>query len=485
MSIEIVFPVGLWDELNRHLLRAPKDGSDHLVDEQMAFVIAGINRSDSRIRILAHEIHTAKPEHLFRQSPAAIAPRMEYVASMLARCRRDGWSLIEVHSHPFASGRGTTFSSIDWRNDRRTMPPTSGFLPDVAMYASMVIGQESLDAHVYERSTNSIVPVTNIYVLGRGANNRAITSIPTTSGFNGNYHAGSVEERHQRQELLFGGEGQRMLSRAAIAVVGLGGLGSFVALELAYLGIGRLVLIDPDCVEKSNLNRLMGAKSTDIGRKKVEVYRDLIGAIAPGTQIAAVDSSIASEEALNYAKDCDLLMGCVDNHGARLILNHLAIRYLLPLIDAGTGIRLSGVKRSFAMGGQVHVVIPGTGCLECRGFIDASKAAFELAPPDIRGYEREHGYGTQQVAPSVVFLNGVVASLQVAEIAYLLNLSELIPVIPLNIYDAIKRNVIAVSIKDYKACPTCGVDGVQGVGDLAPIHVPIASAGKPPPSIAR
>jgi len=287
----------------------------------------------------------------------------------------------------------------------------------------MVVGQNALDAHYYERETGAILPLGRLVVVGTndGGHSDALQYLPFTTS--GSLDSFTPDVRHERQIPLIGAQTQEALSKAVVAVVGLGGLGSFVALELAYLGVGRLVLIDHDCVEPTNLNRLIGAQESDIGRPKVEVFVDLINRVSPMVEVSAVHAPLLASEALDEAKGVDLLLGCVDSNGARLALNHLAIRYLIPYLDAGTGVRLGEDSVPSSVGGQVQLVAPGVGCLECRGFINPRRAAFDLATPEMQEYERSHGYGTQETAPSVVFLNGVMASMQVAEAVRLLTAS--------------------------------------------------------------
>jgi molybdopterin/thiamine biosynthesis adenylyltransferase len=288
-----------------------------------------------------------------------------------------------------------------------------------------------------------------------------------------------VSVRHSRQLPLLGRETQAVLETSTVVIVGLGGLGSFVALECAYLGVGHLVLIDHDIVATSNLNRLIGATEDDLNQPKVQVYEDLIRAISPRTKVTTVHAPILSEDALLASKQGDLILGCVDNHGARLVLNQLAVQYVIPLLDAGTGARLGGGQTLTHAGGQVQAVLPGLGCLECRGFIDARQAALDLAPPHVRQREMEHGYGTREPAPSVIFLNGVVASLQVAEAVKLLSgavRGTASNQLAITGYDLLGQTLTRASVQGSETCPACGPDGVAGLADLSPLQV----AGEPP-----
>jgi molybdopterin/thiamine biosynthesis adenylyltransferase len=405
-----------------------------------------------------------------------------------------------VHSHPFSYGEGTTFSGIDWRNDEGKMLGLAYLLPEM-VHVTMVMGQDSLDAHYYDRTTKSILPIEQVVVVGAEADNHTpvLRYIPTVSATQATHAAHRKDEqngklkwweklvvetknvedeqsngRYQRQEMVFGRETQRRLAQSCVAIVGLGGLGSFVALELAHLGVGQLILIDPDEVEETNLNRLLGAEATDAGKTKVAVYERLIRRIAPSTQVEALPVPIMDANALNLAKGADILVGCVDSHGARMTLNQMAIRYLIPLVDGGSGFKKVKSEGPLSPGGQVQAVVPGIGCLECRGFIDTRRAAFDLAPPQLQAEERAHGYGTTEAAPAVIFLNGVIASLQVAEVLFLLAGTQVdmpLPVPPLALYNAFERSMAAVAFPASPTCPTCGDDGVLAVGDLAPLRL--------------
>ncbi|MGO8695453.1 MAG: ThiF family adenylyltransferase [Rectinemataceae bacterium] len=98
----------------------------------------------------------------------------------------------------------------------------------------------------------------------------------------------SRDEAFSRSELILGSEALATLARSRVAVVGLGGVGSFAAEALARSGVGRLLLVDYDRVEPSNLNRQILALRSTLGRLKVEVMRDRILDINPMCEVAAM-----------------------------------------------------------------------------------------------------------------------------------------------------------------------------------------------------
>ena len=93
-------------------------------------------------------------------------------------------------------------------------------------------------------------------------------------------------DRFDRQRKIFGDEGQKRLRATTVGVVGGGGLGSFMMLELAYLGIGKIVIVDHDQLKDSNRNRLVGAwMSHANGTPKVQILRELGVLIYPEIEI--------------------------------------------------------------------------------------------------------------------------------------------------------------------------------------------------------
>jgi len=166
--------------------------------------------------------------------------------------------------------------------------------------------------------------------------------------------------RYSRQILLpeIDITGQRKLLAASVAIFGLGGLGSPIALYLAAAGVGRLVLIDFDTVELSNLQRQIIHLTRDLGRPKVESAREKLLALNPEIQVE-VETRVLDGDALDaVVAGVDLVLDGTDNFPTRFGLNAACLRQRRPLVS-GAAIRFEG---------QVSVYFPGQGespCYRC------------------------------------------------------------------------------------------------------------------------
>ena len=135
---------------------------------------------------------------------------------------------------------------------------------------------------------------------------------------------------------------QASLARIRVLVVGLGSVGLDVALRLAATGILNVGVMDFDSVETINLDRMIGATTTDVrlARSKVEVAARLMAraATAKHPAIAMHDLSICEPAGMTVALDYDIIFSCVDRPWARGVLNALAFADLVPVLDGGIGI---------------------------------------------------------------------------------------------------------------------------------------------------
>ncbi len=224
--------------------------------------------------------------------------------------------------------------------------------------------------------------------------------------------------RFDRNLLFFGKEGQERLFDASVAVVGIGGLGSHVVQQLALLGVGRLILIDSEELDDTNRNRYIGVRHDDLvpGTPKVAIGERLAHEINPHIEVSAIAQPLASQLSFKaIIGESDLVFGCLDNDGARLILNELCLAYDKPFFDLASGIDVE--KGHY--GGRVCVQWNGNGCLICHEVLDPVEAGLDLLS-DRQRRDREAIYGVPvdtlgAAGPSVVSINGVVASIGVTE----------------------------------------------------------------------
>jgi len=232
-----------------------------------------------------------------------------------------------------------------------------------------------------------------------------------------------MTDRFARQRLLFGDHGQEKLRATRVAVVGAGGLGAFAVLELAYLGVGKIVIVDGDRLEVSNRNREVGAwESHQEGTPKVELLRELVAMIDSSIEVVAVPESFQSPEGRKALEQVDVVMGCMDRDGARLELNEFCCELGLPLIDMASDTFID--RNGVLFGGRVCVVTPETGCLSCQRVLDQREIRLDLASDEQRA-DVKAIYGVSQDAltrsgPSVISINGVVSSLGVIELMALI-----------------------------------------------------------------
>ena len=239
--------------------------------------------------------------------------------------------------------------------------------------------------------------------------------------------------RYARQILLpeIDITGQQRLVDASVAVFGLGGLGSPVALYLAAAGVGRLVLVDFDQVELSNLQRQIIHATGDLGRLKVESARDHLLALNPEVSVETVSKVLEGDALDAVIGSVDLVLDCTDNFATRFGINAACHRLGKPLVS-GAAIRFEG---------QVSVYFPGQGESPCyRCLYDDSPANAETCAQ------------TGVVAP----LLGIIGSVQALEaLKVLAGIGE-----PLRgrllMLDGLRMEWHSMRFKRDPQCPVCG-----------------------------
>ncbi len=171
-----------------------------------------------------------------------------------------------------------------------------------------------------------------------------------------------LEGRYARNRKTLSEEDQLKLSTSCVAIVGCGGLGGYIAEELARIGVGRLVLIDGDRLEVSNLNRQIMSSELNIGQWKVEASRDRLQSVNSEVQVEVIRGWFEEKKGPELFRNVDLVCDALDSIPTRVVLERVCHQMGLPLVFASIagwfgqiGVSLPGdfsVLRLFGRGAQ-------------------------------------------------------------------------------------------------------------------------------------
>ncbi|HKM02089.1 MAG TPA: HesA/MoeB/ThiF family protein [Sedimentibacter sp.] len=142
-------------------------------------------------------------------------------------------------------------------------------------------------------------------------------------------------KRYERNYKTISHEDQERLAKSTVAIVGCGGLGGTMAEELTRLGIGRLILIDGDIFEESNLNRQLFSTENNIGEKKVEAARKRLKAVNSEVKLTLFDKWFNKDNAENLFSGADLVLDALDSINRRVELESACNDLNIPLVYAG------------------------------------------------------------------------------------------------------------------------------------------------------
>ncbi len=234
-----------------------------------------------------------------------------------------------------------------------------------------------------------------------------------------------------RQILLpeFGIAGQTRLSDGCVVIVGLGGLGSAAAMYLAAAGVGKLILLDDDVVDLSNLQRQIAHDVNHIGILKVFSARDRLLALNPSCEVVAQPVRFVAHQADAWLAEADLVLDCCDNFATRFALNQVCCSAQIPLVSGA----------ALGWSGQVCVFLyqSGQACYRCL-FADHPESAATCS---------EHGI----MSPLV----GVIGSLQALEaLKVLAQVGDTLHS-RLLLFDGLHQTWRTVQVSADPACPVC------------------------------
>ncbi|MEM0093872.1 MAG: HesA/MoeB/ThiF family protein [Thermofilum sp.] len=234
-------------------------------------------------------------------------------------------------------------------------------------------------------------------------------------------------ERYDRQLRVWGLEAQKKLKSSTVLVVGVGGLGSPAAMYLAAAGVGRIILVDSEKVELSNLNRQVLHWTPDIGREKVSSAASKLSELNPHVKVVQVFGKLETlERAEQLVAEADVVVDCLDNWKTRFLLNEACVKLGKPLVHAAVR----------GLYGQLMVVKPGeSACLRC------------LLPEDP---PEEKTFPVAGPTP------GVLGTLEALEAVKLITGYGQPLAGKLLIFDGVQGSFDVINVKKRENCPVCG-----------------------------
>jgi Dinucleotide-utilizing enzymes involved in molybdopterin and thiamine biosynthesis family 2 len=217
------------------------------------------------------------------------------------------------------------------------------------------------------------------------------------------------------------------LASTSVFIAGAGGLGSPAATYLAAAGVGRIVLLDSDTVDTTNLNRQFLHHTADVGREKAKSGAEKLSALNPEIQISAICERMTRENVAALVGNCDVIVDALDNDETRCILAEFAVQKGLPYFHAA----VSGFSGQFAS------FYPNEGpCYFCVFSADESK---EKKP----------------VFPIVGATAGIIGSMEAGEvIKYITEKGKAVG--KLFIWDGLTGSLNSIDIEKDESCPVCG-----------------------------
>lgn len=437
MSV-LLFGPGEYDRLSAELLDSDV--------EQCCVLFASLGgREEGQQRLIVRKRLTLEScDYSTRTNSRAIL-KPEVVANAATEARRENLCPVFVHTHPNTDI--PVFSQLDAEGEVALNAFLSRRLPNTPA-ASLVIGNKYCSAR--------LIP------SGRPL---GVQQVGSRIKFASEIAGLSEVPEFERQTRALGAEGQALISALTVAIVGLGGTGSALAQQLAYLGVRKFILMDPDTVEYSNLNRLVGATAGGVGRPKIEVVAGGLSDIAPNASFSLLQESVLNDNFARKLFGADFLFGCTDSHGSRAVINQLAYQYFLPTIDMGVAIATAKGYVTH-VSGRVEMLSPGLGCLTCGDLLDAGEVRRDFMTTEERDADPYFvGPGVPQ--PAVISFNTTISSL--AATMFLASVTSL-PSMPRFLrYDALNGRTKIVEHSPRAGCVVCSTKGALGRGDLWPL----------------
>ena len=458
--IDVILPGALHKKLDGHLF--PGD-----LDEHGAAIAVSTVTTARGTRLLGHRLFCARDGVDYVAGVRGYRQlRAEFIAKAMDYCRENGLGLLMVHNHGGVDRVG--FSGTDLASHERGYP-TLRDLMDGQPVGALVFARSAAAGDIWFANG-----------LRQSIRSVRVTDVPMRNFTPAPLEVATAACTYARQLLMFSHLGQARLAECRVAIVGLGGVGSLLAEFLARLGVGTLLLIDPDRLEVTNLSRVVAATRWDVRwplsasvmpaivqrlARRFSAHKTVIAARAvhranPTATVESFADNVARASVADACRDSDFVFLAADSMQARLVVNALVQQYLIPGLQIGSKVVTHDDQLLDAFS-VVRWLMPGAGCLWCNGLISPERLAWEAKTDQEQLAQR---YGTDAPNPSVLPINAVGAGHTAARFmcAYL-GLSDSGLPLDLRIHH-LSGEMYHDTPRQDPQCPECSASGRLGRG---------------------
>jgi hypothetical protein len=386
--------------LQHHLF--PEDGR-----EAIALALCGTLFSSGQQIFCIHDIIEVPWDACILRTDIAVRWDVKALVPVLERAIKSGLFILKIHSHP----KG--YEQFSMQDNQTDLELTKSIETILERSPSLISAFMTPEGKIYARKVlaeTGFEPVEQVMIVGD-----AVTFMQQT-------FIDKCGDLDLRTRQAFGDGTTNLLRSLSIGVAGCSGTGSWVVEMLGRLGVGHLVLVDPDTIEMKNLNRIVNSTLEDAHRKrpKVDALADAIRVMGFGTNVNTHSEDLAHPDVIKALARCDFLFGCMDSADGRDMLNRIATYYLVPYVDVGVRLDADGLGGIEQICCAVHYLIPGGSSLLSRGVITSEQVhaqAMRRTNPEQYAALQKEGYikGIAVDRPAVVSVNGFAATHAVNE----------------------------------------------------------------------
>ncbi len=391
-----------YKQLREHLF--PGDGK-----EAVAVALCGRHKWKGKQTLLVHKLVIIPYEDCKIREPDLVKWSTNVLIPHLVDASKKGWAVVKVHSHPNGY---PDFSETDNFSDKELFDSVFGWMNDENPHGSMIMLPDGSLFGRFIESNLEFTPIDKISLCG--------DDIKYWHNSSPDYESAGFNIRTKQ---TFGEGTIQLLKRLKVGVIGCSGTGSPTVEQLVRLGVGSLVLIDPDKVEEKNLNRILNTTMSDAikSRYKVDVLNDIIDKIGLGTEVISFKNNLYdSVDVIHELASCDIIFGCVDSVDGRHLINQIANFYLVPYFDLGVKVIADGKGSVDQICGTINYLQPRGSSLMSRGLYSNEElraAGLHRVNPEEYEVQKKSGYivNVNVDSPAVISINMQTASIAVNE----------------------------------------------------------------------